>query len=82
MVAPIRELGNLTQSSTIMSYNSSTLVSSQDIDMAVNPIGTMFDLNNNYDKVRGCSLDMSIHRPRSPSLSLSKCNKEYYIHVQ
>jgi len=55
---------------------------SQDIDMVVNPIGTLFDLDNNYDEVRGRSLDLSIHRPRSPSMLLSKCDKEYYICVK
>ena len=81
MVVPIRDLGNITQSSAIMSSNSLNLVPSQDIDMVVNPIGTMFDLNNNYNEVRGHSLDMSIHRPRSLSMSSSECDKKYYIHV-
>ena len=82
IVVSIRDLGNLTQSSAIMSYNSSNLVPSQDINMAVNPVRAMFDLNNNYNEVRGHSLDMSIHRPRSPSISLSECNEEYHTHVQ
>ena len=82
MVAPIRELGNLTQSSAIMSYNSSTLVPSQDINIAVNSVSTIFDLNNNYDEVRGRSLDISIHKPKSPSLPLSKCDEEYYVYIQ
>ena len=82
MVAPIRDLGNLTHSSAIMSQNSLNLVPSQDINMDVDPIEAMFDLNNNFDKVRGCSLDMSIHRPRSPSLLLSECDEEYHIRVQ
>jgi len=47
--------------------------------METNYIEAMFDLDNNLDEVRGCSLDMSIHRPRSPSLSSSKSEEEYYI---
>ena len=50
--------------------------------MVVDPISTMFDLNNNYDKVRDHSLDMSAHRPRSPSMSSSECDEEYYVHVK
>jgi len=39
-------------------------------------------LNNNLDEVRGCSLDASVHRPRSPSLLSSKNEEEYHVHVQ
>ena len=42
----------------------------------------MFELDHNDNEVRGCSLDASIHRPRSSSMSLSKCDKEYHIYVQ
>ena len=67
-----------------MSQTTSNLVLSQDIDMDIDPIKAMFDLNNNYEEVRGCSLDMSIHRPRSPfpSLSLSKYDEKYHVYVQ
>jgi len=58
------------------------LTPGQDINMDTNPIEAMFDLNNNLDEVRGRSLDMSIHRPRSPSLLLSKCEEEYHIRVK
>ena len=50
--------------------------------MVIDPIGTMFNLDNNYDEVRGRSLDMSAYRPRSPSISLSECNKEYHIYIK
>jgi len=55
MVAPIRDLGNITQSSAIMSNISLNSASSQDINMVINPIGTLFDLDNNYNEVRGRS---------------------------
>ena len=82
MVAPIRDQGNITHSSTTMSFNTLDSVSIQDLNMDVDPVSTMFELDHNDDEVRGCSLDMSIHRPRSPSMSLSKCDKEYHIRVQ
>ena len=65
-----------------MSSNSLNLVPGQDIDIVVDPIGTMFDLDNNYDEVRDCSLDMSAHRPRSLSMSSSKYDKKYHIYVK
>ena len=67
-----------------MSQLSSNLVLSQDIDMVFDPVKTMFDLNNNFNKVRDHSLDLSIHRPRSLSslLSVSECDKEYHVCIQ
>ena len=58
------------------------MVHKQDIDIVVGPIGAMFGLDYNYNEIRGCSLDMSIHRPRSSLMSLSECNKEYHIHIK
>ena len=65
-----------------MSFNSFNLASEDDINMVTDPLGTMFDLNNNLDEVRGRSLDASTHRPRSPSLLLSKNEEEYHVCVQ
>ncbi len=79
MVVPIRDQGNITPSATSMSFNSLNLTTKQDINMDTNPIKAMFNLNNNLDEVRGCSLDMSIHRPRSPSLLLSISEEEYHL---
>ena len=49
--------------------------------MAEDPIEAIFNLNN---KVRGCSLDLSIHRPRflSPSTLLNLSKEEYVLHIQ
>ena len=82
MVVFIRDLGNITQSSATMSSNSLNLIPGQDINMVIDPIDTMFNLDNNFDKVRGCSLDLSIHRPRSPLLLSSECDEEYHIHIK
>ena len=84
MVVLIRELGNFTHSSSAMSQFSLNLVPSQDIDIAVDSVEAMFDLNNNFNEVRGHSLDLSIHRSRSLSLLLlvSECDEEYYVCVQ
>ena len=93
MVAPIRELANITHSTTTMANNSYNLkknmssnslkvVFDDDINMVTNSIGAMFNLNNNFDEVRGRSLDMSTHKPRSPSILSSKSEEEYYVCVQ
>jgi len=81
MVVPIRDLGNITQFPTTMSSNSLKLVFEEDIDMVTNPIGTMFNLNNNLDEVRGYSLNVSTYRPRFPSILSSENKEEYYVHI-
>ena len=82
MVAPTRELANITLSSTAMANISNNLTPNQDIDMVVNPLDNLFDIGNNFDEVRSCSLALSVHKPRSPSISLSECSEEYHIHVK
>ena len=82
IVAPIRNLGNLTHSSAIMSSNSLKLTYDLDINMAEDPVKAIFNLNN---EVRGCFLDLNIHKPRSPSLSPSTISnlskEEYALHM-
>ena len=82
MIAPIRDQENITYSSTTMSFNILNSVSIQDLNMNVDPVSTMFELDYNDNEVRGHSLDVSIHRPRFPSMSSSKCDEEYHIYVQ
>jgi len=82
MVAPIRDQGNIIHSSTTMSFNTLNSISIQELNMDVDPVSTMFELDHNDNKMRGHSLDASIYRPRSPSMSLNKFDKEHYIHVQ
>ena len=82
MIVPIRDQGNIIHSSTTMSFNTLDFVSIQDLNMDVDSVSTMFELDHNDNKMRGCSLDTSIHRPRSPSMSSSECDKEYHICVQ
>ena len=65
-----------------MSFNTLNSVSIQDLNMDVDSVSTMFKLDHNNNEVRDRSLDASIYRPKSPSMSLSKCDKEYYICVQ
>ena len=50
--------------------------------MDVDPVSTMFKLDHIDNEMRGRSLNASIYRPRSLSMSSSKCDKEYYICIQ
>ena len=58
------------------------MASSNDIDMVVNPLDNLFDIGDNFNEVRSHSLALSVHRPRSPSLFSSNCEKEYHIRVK
>ena len=82
MVAPIRDLGNITQPFDIMSSNSLKVVFNDDINIVTNPIGAMFNLNNNFDEVRNHSLNMSTYKPRSPFVLSSISEEEYHARVQ
>ena len=82
MVVPIRDLENITQSSDIMSSNSLKVVFDDDIDIVTDLIGAMFNLNNNFDEVRGHSLNTSTYKPRFPFVLLSISEKEYHAHIQ
>ena len=82
MVVPIRDQGNITHFSTTMSSNSLYLIPGQDINIDTDPIKAMFNLDNNLNKMRDHLLNLSIYRPRSPSLSSSECDEEYHIRVK
>ena len=49
-----------------------------DIDMAVDSVNDLFT----GDEVRDRSLVLSVHKPRSPSISSSESNEEYHIRVK
>ena len=50
--------------------------------MDVDSVSTMFELDHIDDEVRGHSLNASIHRPRSLSMSSSECDILYHICIQ
>ena len=49
-----------------------------DIDMAIDSVNDLFT----GDEVKGHSLALSVHKPRSLSISSSKSNEEYHICVK
>ena len=79
---PIRELRNIIFSTVTTCSTTNNIASIQDIDMIVDSLDNLFDINNNFDEMRNHSLALSIHRPRSPSIPSSNCDKEYHIRVK
>jgi len=82
MVAPIRELVNITPFSSAMANISNNLTPNSDINISINPEDNLFDIGDSFENGRGCFLLLSIHKPRSPSISSSECSEEYHIHVK
>ena len=54
----------------------------QDNNMIVDSFDNFLGIGNKFDKIRDYSLALSVHRPRSSSISLSKCNEKYHVHVK
>ena len=53
-----------------------------DINMVFDPEDNIYDIGNGFEEGRGHSLSFSMYKPRSPSISLSKCFEDYHIHVK
>jgi len=77
MVAPIRETRNIMLFNTTSHSTTHNIAWIQDNNMVINPVEDLFPDN----KVRDHSLALSIHKPRSPSISLSESKEEYHIHI-
>ena len=82
MVAPIRESVNITHTSTAMANISDNLTPNSDINMVFDPEDNIYNISKGFEEGRGCFLSFNIHKPRSPSISLSKCSKDYYVCVK
>jgi len=82
MVAPTRELANITLSPTAIANVSNNLTPNSDIDMIVDPLDNLYNIDDSFEEGRGRSLSLSMHKPRSPSISSSKYSKEYHIYVK
>jgi len=65
-----------------MAHNTDNLTPNPDIDMVIDLMENLFDIGNSFDNERGCLLSLSMHKPRSSSISSSECSEEYHIHVK
>jgi len=82
MVAPIKELANITHSTTAMANISNNLTSNSDINMVINPEDNIYNIGDSFEEGRDCSLLFSMHKPRSPSISSSKYSEDYHVRVK
>jgi len=79
---PIRELANITHFTTAMANISNNLTPNSDINMVIDPEDNIYDIGNGFEEGRGHSLSLSMYKPRSLSISSSKCSEDYYVHVK
>ena len=78
MVAPIRDMGNITANTLTICEPTYNMAVNDDIDMEVNSFNSLFQsTSNNFDEVWGHLLAQSAHSPRTPSISLSECEESY-----
>jgi len=65
-----------------MASISNNLTPNSDINIVIDPLDNLLDIGNSFDSKRGRSLSLSMHKPRLPSISSSKCSEEYHVHVK
>ena len=82
MVVPIRELANITYSTTIMAKISNNSTPNSDINMVIDLEDNIYNIGNSFEEKRGHSLSFSMHKPRSPSISSSKCSEDYHVRIK
>ena len=82
MVAPIRELVNIIHTFTTIANISDNLTQNSNINMVIDPLDNIFNIGSDIEEKRGCSLFLSMYKPRSPSISSSECSEEYHVCVK
>jgi len=82
MVAPIRELANITHLTTAIANISNNLTPNSDINMVINPEDNIYNIGNSFKKRRGRSLLFSIYKLKSSSIFSSEYSKDYHVHVK
>ena len=65
-----------------MASISNNLTPNPDINIVIDPLDNLLDIGNGFNSKRGHSLSLSMHKLRSPSISLSECSEEYHVHVK
>ena len=65
-----------------MANISDNLTQNSNINMVINPLNNIFDIGSDIKEERGCSLFLSMHKPRFPSISSSEYSKEYHVCVK
>ena len=83
MVAPIRDLENITSNILTICESTLNITANNNKDIGVDLFDQLFQgTYDNFDKIRGHSLVQSTHSPRTYSISSSKCEESYAEHLE
>jgi len=78
MVAPIRDLGNITFNILTIRESTLNMTTNDNENMGVDSFNQLFQCAcDNFDEVWGHSLAQSAYSPRTLSISLSECEESY-----
>jgi len=79
----IRDFRNITTSTSAIHFTTVNMSSNNVLNMEVDSFDGIFTKAcDNCDEVRGCSLTLSAHYPRTLSLFSSDCDEDYVMKVQ
>ena len=82
-IAPIRDLGNITSDTLTFYAITLNMASDDNITMGVDSFNALFwNTCDNYDEVRGHSLALSTHSPRTALMSSSDYEEDYTIRLE
>ena len=65
-----------------MANISNNLTPNSNINMIINLFDNIFDISDGFEERRDHFLLLHIYRPRSPSISSSKCSEDYHIYIK
>jgi len=83
IVVPIRDLENITSNTPTFYTTILNMALDDNVTMSVNLFDALFqNVCDNYNEVRGRSLALSAHSPRTASMSLSNCEKDYATRLE
>ena len=81
-IAPIRDLGNMTSDTLTFYAITLNMALDDNVTMDVNLFNALFwNAYDNYDEVRGHSLALSAHSPRTALMFLSDYEEDYAIRL-
>ena len=83
MVAPIRDLGNITSNILTICESTLNITANNNKDIGVDLFDQLFQgTYDNFDEIWDHSLVQSTHSPRTYSISSSKCEESYAEHLE
>ena len=65
-----------------MANISDNFTPNSNINTVIDLVNNIYDIGNSFKMGRGCSLSLSIYRPKSSLISSSECSEDYHVYVK